>query len=216
MVRRIPLMIAFLALSSPCSGADRGLLRVTQLTPPKTVDLTVVGTADWCHWGLIKGTTILHRKHGAKSLIGDLIKLGSRETHTFENNITAIGWSNGEPAANVRATNSGLFTYGKDNGFEVKIPAAATVRTAHLYAGVWRATGKLQATLSDSIAPSHTEFADPDPKGEITNVLFTLTYRAATNGESLKLRWTNPGTAGNVEFMAVTLADGEPDLSVRP
>ena len=38
-----------------------GLITGSLATPPATVNLTSLGTADWAHWGLLSGTTFDHK-----------------------------------------------------------------------------------------------------------------------------------------------------------
>lgn len=211
---RSPILLFMLAalLTSQIHAAD-GFLSSRQMAPDNAIDLSAEGSLDWAHWGLIKGHALLHRKSNVSPSIGDLVKLGEREAHTFENNVTSFRWSDGAPTASVRQTNSGLFSYGQGNGFRISVPADQTTRTLKVYAGVWRGSGKLEAELSDGSAPRIVDSTEPDPAGEIKNVVHVITYRAAGPEQALTVTWTNPGAAGNVEFIAVAL--GADDAAAR-
>jgi len=194
------------AMAAPSLAAD-GELTVTAATPPKVVDFTAEGRVDWAHWGRVAGTTILHRKAVPRPLIGEIVKIGPREVHTFETNPTAFTWSDGAPTAEVKATRSGVFIYGQHAGFQVAVPADPTPRLAKFYCGVWRGQGNLEATLSDGSAAMATAAkVGVDPEAG-DNVVFTVRYRAASAGQTLTLKWTNAGNQGNVTVQAVTLSD---------
>lgn len=184
--------------------------------PPARVDLTQDGGSDWIHWGLIKGITVVHRKRNGDPKIGDMEKLGLRELHTYENNPTPYTWTDGAPTASVEKTKSGLFTYGKDNGFQFSVPADKTARTLKVYAGVWGAHGKFEANLSDSSAPDYVDTSVAPganvgitDKEKITNVVYTISYRAASGNQKLNVKFTNITGKGNVELQAATLTSGK-------
>ena len=118
--------------------AAEGELKLTAETPGKVVDLSAEGKRDWTHWGYIHGVTILNRKQAVRPAIGDLVKVGGRELHTFETNPTVFTWSDGVPAVAVKQTRSGVFTYGQNAGFQIALPADTTPRIAKAFCGVWR------------------------------------------------------------------------------
>lgn len=187
--------------------AADGEIKVTTGTPAKVVNLSAEGKSDWAHWGRIHGVTILNRKADAKPLIGDLVKVGTRELHTFETNPTAFTWSDGVPAVEVKQTRAGVFTYGQNAGFQIALPADTTPRIAKAFCGVWRGQGKLEAKLSDGSAPVVIATKDGiDPEAG-DNVTFTIRYRAASAGQTLTLKWINASPRGNVTIEAVTLEE---------
>ena len=184
------------------SIAAEGELKVASETPAKTINLSVEGKGDWTHWGRIHGTTILNRKQAVLPIIGDLVKLGVRELHTYETNPTMFSWSDGVPATEVKQTRSGVFTYGQNAGFQITLPADTTPRTAKVFCGVWRGQGKLEAALSDGSAPVVTATKDGIEPEAGDNVVFTIRYRAASAGQTLALKWINTTNRGNVTFQA--------------
>lgn len=198
-------VVALLSGACHLAVAAEGEVSIASETPAKVVDLSAEGKSDWAHWGRIHGVTILNRKADAAPLIGELVKLGVRELHTFENNPTTYAWTGGVPATEVKQTRSGVFTYGQDAGFQIALPADMTPRTAKVFCGVWRGQGKLDVTLSDGSAAAVTaskEGVDPEA-GD--NVVFTIRYRAASAGQKLTLKWVNVAVRGNVTFQAVAL-----------
>ena len=195
------------AFAVAASFATEGELKLTAETPGKVVELSAEGKRDWAHWGFVHGVTILNRKQAVRPAIGDLVKLGGRELHTFETNPTAFTWSDGAPAVEVKQTRSGVFTYGQNAGFQIALPADTNPRIAKAFCGVWRAQGKLEATLSDGSAPVVAATKDGvDPEAG-DNVTFTLRYRAASAGQTLTLKWINAAPRGNVTIEAVTLEE---------
>ena len=195
------------AFAVAASVAAEGELKLTAETPGKVVDLSAEGKRDWAHWGFVHGVTILNRKQAVRPAIGDLVKLGGRELHTFETNPTAFTWSDGVPAVAVKQTRSGVFTYGQNAGFQIALPADTTPRIVKAFCGVWRGQGKLEATLSDGSAPVVTATKDGvDPEAG-DNVTFTLRYRAASAGQTLTLKWINAAQRGNVTIEAVTVEE---------
>lgn len=205
--------MSFLAASSaPFSQAlaADGELTVASETPAKVVTLSAEGKVDWAHWGRIHRVTILNRKADAKPLIGELVKLGARELHTYENNPTTFTWTGGVPAAEVKQTRSGVFTYGQNAGFQIALPADTTPRTAKVFCGVWRGQGKLDVTLSDGSAAAATATKDGVEPEAGDNFVFTIRYRTASAGQTLSLKWVNAAKQGNVTFQAVALNEEKP------
>lgn len=197
--------IAVLCGAHQTAIAAEGELKVASETPTKFVNLSTEGKHDWTHWGRIHGVTVLNRKQAGRPVIGDFVKLGTRELHTYETNPTTFSWSDGTPAAEVKQTRSGVFTYGQNAGFQIALPADTTPRTAKVFCGVWRGQGKLEAALSDGSAPVATATKDGVEPEAGDNVVFTIRYRAASAGQTLLLKWINTTNRGNVTFQAVAL-----------
>ena len=197
--------VALLCGAAQTAFAAEGELKLATETPAKSINLSAEGKGDWAHWGHIHGVTILNRRQSTRPIIGNLVKVGVRELHTFENNPTTFSWSDGAPAAEVKQTRSGVFTYGQHAGFQIALPADTTPRTAKVFCGVWRGQGKLEAALSDGSAPVVTATKDGVEPEAGDNVVFTIRYRAASAGQTLTLKWINAAKQGNVTFQAVAL-----------
>ena len=206
----LPLFLAILCTALSPAFAAEGELKVIADAPAKVVNFSADEKTDWSHWGCVHGVTILNRKAAVRPVIGDLVKLGTRELHTYENNPTTFAWSDGAPAAEVKQTRSGVFTYGQHAGFQIALPADTTPRTAKVFCGVWRGQGKLEAALSDGSAPVVTATKDGVEPEAGDNVVFTIRYRAASAGQTLSLKWINTTNRGNVTFQAVTLNEKKP------
>lgn len=92
---------AFLLFDTDLCGAHQtvlaaeGELKLASETPAKAVNLSLEWKGDWTHWGRIHDATILNRKQAVRPAIGDLVKLGVGELHTYETNPTSFSWSDG-------------------------------------------------------------------------------------------------------------------------
>ena len=96
---------------------------------------------------------------------------------------------------------------GTGNGFQITVPADTTNRTLRIYVGVYAAQGRLEATLSDNSAPQVVDLGVGNQTGT-TNGLYTINFRAASNGKTLTIRWTavnNYNPYGNITLQSATL-----------
>jgi len=195
------------------SGAG-GMLNGNQTTPSTSVDLSSEGTTDWAHWGLTDSTSFDH-KSGIVPQISDLSRIGSISTIRSSSNgapTVYYRWNGGTPTGAASSTTSCVYTYGQDNGFELTLPADTLQRTVRLYVGVWRVRGRLEAELSDGSASPMVDnsLSTVYPAGAMNGV-YTITYSAASAGQTLHLRWYIESTTypvGNINVQAVTLSGG--------
>jgi hypothetical protein len=202
---------ALLCATVATADGQTGGVTGVAATPPSLVDLSAEGSVDWVHWGLIRADRILHRKKGVPARIGELVRRGEREVHTYENNPTAYTWSDGAPTEKITRTRSGIFSYGADGQFEFTVPAdSETPRILKVYVGVWRANGRLEAFLGDAQTPVYSYLVEPKPDVEMTNVVCALTFGASSGdrGKMLRIRWSHAGAGGgNIELQAATLGN---------
>jgi hypothetical protein len=188
-----------------------GSLSATASTaPPTSLNLTTEGSSDWIHWGYTNGSS-LDRKANITPKISNFSKIGTNLVQNYGDNRTAFSWSDGTPNAAVSATTTGIFIPGVTNGFEFTAPADTTPRTLKVYAGLYGAQGNFQAFLSDSSAPAFTDTSLTNTFKN-TYVVYTLTYTAASAGQTLKIRYRNLKLLdmdfGNVTLQAATLSGG--------
>lgn len=160
------------------------------------------GTADWSHWGQTTATTWNH-KSGITPLIGNFTKIGSGTVNRYANNPTRFSWTGGTPNNKVTATTNAVYISGVGNGFQITTPADTTTRTLKVYVGVYVATGKIEATLSDGSAPAYVDTSLVSNTGT-ANAVYTLTYKAASAGKTLTVKWTQNAGTGNVTWQAAT------------
>jgi hypothetical protein len=192
----------------------------TAIAAGSNVNLTVGGKLDWVHWGLYTDTSV-NRKSCANSQIGNFTTIldtndpnGFVLAYPFADNANGYSWQDGSPVISVTNTTTGVWAYGIPNlgtGFEFSVPADTTQRTLQVFVGVFSGKGTLQASLSDSSAPGYTNSSLSNLFGNGPGGVYTLTYAAATAGQSLKVRWTLSQAAGanaasaNVTLQAATL-----------
>jgi len=189
-----------------------GTLTGGQTTPNTAVNLSSEGTTDWAHWGLTDSTSFDH-KTGIVPQISDLSRIGSISTIRSSSNgdpTVFYSWNDGTPTGSAASTKACVYTYGLGNGFELTLPADTLQRTVRLYVGVWRVRGRLEAELSDGSASPFVDnsLSTVYPAGAMNGV-YTLTYSAASAGQTLRLRWRIESTTypvGNINVQAVTLS----------
>ena len=110
-----------------------------------------------------------------------------------------------EPASATNTT-TGLYISGQNNGFRIVVPAGTTTNTLRVYVGAWHAQGRMVAHLSDGSAADYvdTSLNTSTVYGTAVGV-YTLSYHAATNGQTLTLTFTQDTAAGNVTLQAASL-----------
>jgi len=186
-----------------------GLLTASVTNPPASVNLATEGVADWVHWGLITESSF-NRKSGIIPLLSNYTLVGFGPVYSYNDNPTGYTWTNGTPTASATDTTTGIYVVGTNNGFEVVAPADTATRTLKLYAGAYGARGKLRAHLSDYSTPIYTD-TSIDYVGNGPGGVYTFIYAAATNGQTLRVRYTvdtNYDFFGNVTIQAATLTGG--------
>ena len=178
-------------------------------SPAGSIDLTAAGIIDWAHWGRNGPSTFDHKAGVTPQKISGVTKIGSGGLSWFADCPTTFSWSDGTPTLNVLNTPTGINTNGAvGNGFEITVPADQTTKTLKLYVGVWFTQGKLEATLSDASAPAFVDSTLNNNAGSSFG-LYTINYKAASSGQTLKIRFTiqtqylSPN--GNVAWEAATL-----------
>lgn len=193
-------------------SATGGTLSASAATVPAgaAVNLTAEGARDWGHWGLQTASSF-NSKSAGQPEISNYTVLGngavSRLADLNYSHTWADGWG---PQSGTAST--GVFVSGDPgNGFRITTTADTNVRTLKLYVGAWNAQGQLQAQLSDGSAPAHTDVA-VDALGGTTNYVYTITYRAASAGQTLTVSYTLKKTYyipyGNVTLEAAAVAFG--------
>jgi hypothetical protein len=193
------------ASASPQASASQpgqATLTVTPGTVPGVVDLSSEGTLDWVHWGL-RDSRSVDRKRGGSGAITEPEPQSARGRYT--DNPAGFNWRDGDPNRTVSRTPTGVYACGVGNGFTLTVPAGAQARTLRLYAGTWRARGKLAVNLP---AEGVTATAAMDNGGAVQITQFTITFRAPKGG-SLQVRWVTEQSydrsCGNVNMQAATL-----------
>ncbi len=187
-------------------AATGGTLSGSGNSSASTYDLTAEGTADWVHWG----DGVLNRKSGVTSQISDYIVVGSGPVMGYNNDLRAMSWVDGTPIPNG-ANNNGVYINFLQNGFSLTAPADTNTRVLAVHVGGWFSGGTLTASLSGgAVAP----FVDSTiPANGQYDRNYTLTYSAATAGQTLTVSWVMTSGAGNVTLNGAALATAGPNIS---
>ena len=166
---------------APAGAASGGMLAGALTPMPASVDLTSVGTIDWVQWpGNVRKASEPIRISGPTLVGRGANALPSNEPGTLR-------WNDGTPVA-AGSANEAVSASGTGRGFKVTVPADQTPRKLTLFVGATNANGRLVAHLSDNSA---SEFANVPVRkvGSHWSGVYTLTYRAASPGQTLAVEW---------------------------
>jgi PKD repeat protein len=167
-------------LAAPVPGG--GMLAGSLAPSPAAVDLTATGTLDWVQW---PGSV---RKAGVAPQISGPTRVGRGAVAAPASGLGTLRWSDGTPAASG-ATNEGVSVSGIGRGFAITVPADTTPRTLTLFVAATSAAGRLSARLSDGPVADFVSSPARKP-GTSWSGVYTLTYRAASAGQTLRVTWT--------------------------
>lgn len=181
------------------------------------VDLSAAGAVDWVHWGLYSEAS-LNRKTGVLPQISDFtpVAAGGNSNafvyiYQFADNYNGYSWRDGTPVLAVTDTHTGVWAYGVPQvgtGFEFTVPADEIERTLKVYVGAYAAQGQFEASLSDSSAGPYLDSSFANKTGSGPSGAYTITYAAASNAQTLHIRWTLQKSSradGNVTLQAAAL-----------
>jgi len=174
-----------------------GSLSGTVTNSSGAVNLTS-GTADWAHWYGYD-----HKASGGGQ-IGNFSIVGSGSASNYGNDLRPISWTDGTPTGSATNNTNGVYIAGIGKGFSVTAPADTTTRTVNLYVGGWQSGGKLVAHLSDGSAADFVDTTPQNGSGQYDGN-YTITYHAASSGQTLTLTWTQNSGTGNVTLNAAAL-----------
>ncbi|MEO8372733.1 MAG: kelch repeat-containing protein, partial [Candidatus Solibacter sp.] len=196
-----------LVVTVPSGGG--GVLTGSMLNPTGTVQLTTEGSADWAHWGLTTATDFDH-KATLTQQISNFVPVAGAVASRYANNSVGYTWTDGTPTPSTTNSTTGLYVSGLGSGFQITAPADATLRTLKVYVGAWRAQGRFLAHLSDGSAVDYLDTSLINTAGVTTLGVYTLTYKASSNAQTLTVTYTMNSGTGNVTLQAATLAGGTP------
>ncbi len=169
-------------------------------------NLTAEGTNDWVHWG--DGS--LTRKAGVTPQISDYSVVGSGGVSFYSNDPRALSWNDGTPTASG-TNNNGVYINALQNGFSFTAPADGGTRVLTVHVGGWLSGGTLTAHLSDKSAADFVDSTTPANGQYDRN--YTLTYNAASAGQTLTVSWVTTSGGGNVTLNGAALAAAGPSIS---
>ena len=193
------------SVNIPVPGA--GSLVGSQAAAAASYNLTTLGTSDWAHWGTGEVYGAFDHKATGGSQISNVTTIGSGvygQSHNASRNVT---WTDGTPLASDSGDDAYIFANSAlGAGFSFTVPADTTTRTLYVYAGGYSDEMTLTAHLSDGSAADYV--ATASGSGLYTN-LYTITYKAASAGQTLKISLVNTndvnGVNGAVELIAAAL-----------
>jgi hypothetical protein len=174
--------------------------------PPLTVDLTSEGSWDWIHWGLISSNSVNH-KTSVTTLITNYARFGTNPVQRFSDGATSFLWSDGNPTASNPGSPTGIFVYGRTNGFKLSVPASSAPQLLKLYAGLYGAQIRFRAYLSDASAPAF--YGGLSNIYETVDATIPLQFHSASTNQLLIVdietqKLLDP-LYGNVRLMAASL-----------
>ena len=184
------------------------------------VNLTAEGTTDWSHWGL-GGVKQDHKAVGgnAVGLISDQTLANATGNGAYGDNFLGYTWTDGTPVASTSNSTTGI--YEANGSFTFTVPAGTTSQTLKVYVGGVTAGAGFSASLSDGSAPDYKD-GDPSyntpvtgtlnsaaaafaPDGNHFNGVYTITFKAASAGQTLTITYGQTAGSGNVTLQAATL-----------
>ncbi len=171
-------------------------------TGETTFNLTTEGTSDWIHWD-----DKTNRKIGGSQL-GTLAVVDNQQLHTYTGGSRTLSWTDGAPTLSATGNRSGLFVNGSGNGFTITAPADTTTRTVTVHVIAFAAT---KLTLSGHLSDNSGDYTDVQNSPGSTSYDYTLSYRAASAGQTLTIKWiltTGDMAGANAGIAGIALSAG--------
>jgi fibronectin type 3 domain-containing protein len=179
------------------AGGGSGALTGSGTSVTTTANLTGEGSNDWLHWG-----TALIRKAGVTSQVSNYLIVGSGAVQVYSNDLRALSWTDGTPTVSG-TDNNGIFINASGNGYSFTAPADTTTRVLTVHVGGWNSSGTLTAHLSDGSAANFVD-STALASGQYDRN-YTLTYSAASAGQTLTISWVMSSGTGNVTLNGAAL-----------
>jgi hypothetical protein len=185
------------ALGTSGSSGLNGSL--SAISPSASVNLSSQGGTDWAHWGYLSNPGFDHDASGGNQ-IGNVSPFnGASILQNSDTGTPLFSWSGGTPDTSVTNTQNQLYTTSVGAGFQFQVPAGTGQQTIQIYVGMTGATsGKLQAHLSDGSSPDYID-TGATSAGSYQEFIYSISYRAASPGQTLTLTWSL--VSGTVIFL---------------
>jgi hypothetical protein len=159
------------------------------------VNLTTEGTTDWIHWGDFANANA-NRKAGVTARLSTFTVVGSGTLSTYNNDIRRMSWTDGTPTASSTSNGNGSYIAGIGKGYSFTAAADTTSRVLVVHVGGYNSGGTLTAHLSDGSAVDYVDTTSNIGGQYDRN--YTLTYSAASPGQTLTVTWKMAVGSGNV------------------
>jgi hypothetical protein len=163
---------------------------------PATLDLTALGTTDWAHWGKGKKYPGFNHDASGNSLISTVMSVGAGGKYSVTSaKSRGVTWTNGTPMAATKALDTSYITDkgAINSGFRFTVAASTTPQTLVVYAGGNNAEATLLAHLSDGSA---ADVQITSSGASLFSNVYTITYSAASAGQTLTLTCLKTGNMG--------------------
>jgi hypothetical protein len=175
-------------------GAPQGSVAIATAVLPATVDLTMEGKIDWADWSPEERPFFNHKLNVSK--ISDITATPAPTSSPTYG--PTFSWTDGTPAMSA-TTMQGLYLnyYGATTSIAWTVEAVTTPRRLRLYIG------------SDSATHLTAQVPDASQSIDINNndSAIDVTFRAASSGQTLSIKWTFIATTGTMFVYAATLVD---------
>ena len=177
-------------------GEYPGKLEVESFVSRYHVDLDAEGKSDWVAFNAWGDGAKCARKAGA-NLISEARQDGKGFIAVNPGCGVSLGWGEGGTQPKCSDTHAGLWGNCVGNGYVFEVPASTQEQVLKIYTGVTNGgQGELSLELSDGSAPKvvdatwNANRSSPwCPVPDEAAVCFTVRFRAAKDGQKLKVRW---------------------------
>ena len=179
------------------TGGGIGILTGSGNSLQTTAHMTQEGPIDWAHWG----TTSLTRKRNVTPQIGPWSIIGSGPAFYYTNDPRPMHFVDG--TVPIEATvHDGIFINGA-NGFAFSVPASTTKHTLTVHVGGYLSGATLTAHLSDGSSADYVDATSLSSGQYDRN--YTLSFQAASQGQTLTVKWVRNSGIGNVTLNGAAL-----------
>jgi hypothetical protein len=164
-----------------------------------------------------RGAFVFDHMAGGGSQISNVTLIGGTDVGAWHDNSRSVSWSNGTPAASVSGDTGYIWSAASvvksgPNGFKFTAPADTGTRTLYVYAGGCNVTSQLTAHLSDGSAADYSVSRSCGAPGSAHfTYLYTITYRAASAGQTLTITYVKTTEADphdSIDLIAAWLQTG--------
>lgn len=162
--------------------------------------LDTLGPVDWL---VYPGSTTQVKKSGGTALVYS--RTGSNPVG-FTGTPTTLTWTGGAPTATGSSNGGQYGGTAIDTGYQLVAPADTATRTLRIWGGAYQTTLRVVATLSDGSAPIVTDTSTVYVSGNALQRIFTITYSAASEGQTLTVQLFNHVGGGNINIQGAALS----------
>lgn len=191
------------------SSGGKPTFTVTMTQPPAQVELEKEGLMGWIHFGDGDDVRVFDEKASARGAIPTFEVIDAKDVVTLHDNFTTFRWTNGSPNETNDATRTAVYALGKTPSFVLRRKVDTARFHLVVYAGLFRAEGRLRATMVAPDGASAT--AEANLRNDEKNAYgrFEVASTGAPLGASLEVRWeqlSGVDADSNITLAAATLA----------